>query len=125
MPVSTLPCPSRFSGPFSACCGFNDPALFLTSNHLQTTFKPSSNEHSSPYSKFHTLANCHSVSIRVNSCQFALKRFWGNQVAPPSSWCQMLAVCELLDGSAIVHTGANASAVLFKHPNVGLHVSNF
>jgi hypothetical protein len=79
MPCFNVDVPKSIFMPFPACRGFNDPAPLSTSNHIQTNFKPSSHEPSSRYSKFHTLAAI-LVSIRVNS---RLKRFWGNQVAPP------------------------------------------
>jgi hypothetical protein len=56
-----------------ACRGFNDPAPLSSSNHIQTNFKPSSHEHSSLYSKFHTWAAI-LPRIRVVSPPFAAKK---------------------------------------------------
>src|SRR5258708_36396911 len=71
LPIAFYACcnvavPKSICRPFPACRGFNDPAPLSTSNHIQTTFKPSSNEHSSPYSKFHILANCQLLLANYN-----------------------------------------------------------
>jgi hypothetical protein len=81
LPIAFYACfnvavPKSICRPFPACRGFNDPAPLSSSNHIQTNFKPSSHEPSSPYSKFHTWAAI-LPRIRVVSRQFAAKKVFG------------------------------------------------